>query len=374
MGDKQNNTEERLRVSLKKRLRRKRTKKVITWIIILIILGGGYYLYKYYEENQRLPFGPEREGRSPLISQSAAQEVRVREIEYSKTIDISGHVEAYQTQRVVFRSTGAVTGVFVKEGDFVKEGTLLATIDDTSQSYNLANIESQIEEAKLRGSVRALGLLEMQLKMAQNNLDYTKAYANFDGVVASVNVDEGDYFEAGTAAMILVDRSKLKATVEIDEIDIQSIFEGMDAELTFDSIGDQVIDAKVDYIPMLGRTTNQGIGVLDVEIVIDDPPSQVAPGFTFAGSIVSGDVKTILVVPASAITSNRREPDTVRKKDSDGNIISINVTSKYIGESMSEITSGDLKAGDIVIVGGNSTGTFSFGAPGAGGGQMRMGF
>ncbi|MGI6466734.1 MAG: efflux RND transporter periplasmic adaptor subunit [Sphaerochaetaceae bacterium] len=371
MGDKQNNTEERLRVSLKKRLRRKRIKKAFTWIIILIILGGGYYLYKYYEENQRLPFGPEGEPRSPLMSQSASQEVTVREIEYSKTIDISGHVEAYQTQRVVFRSTGAVTGVFVKEGDFVKEGTLLATIDDTSQSYNLANIESQIEEAKLRGSVRTLGLLEMQLKMAQNNLDYTKAYANFDGVVASVNVDEGDYFEAGTAAMILVDRSKLKATVEIDEIDIQTIFEGMSAELTFDSIGDRVVDAKVDYIPMLGRTTNQGIGVLDVEIVIDDPPTQVSPGFTFAGSIISDDIKSILVVPASAITSNRRGPDTIRKKGSDGNIISINVTSKYIGESMSEITSGDLKAGDIVIVGGNSTSNFSFGAPST---QMRMGF
>ncbi|MFA5513680.1 MAG: efflux RND transporter periplasmic adaptor subunit, partial [Sphaerochaetaceae bacterium] len=258
-------------------------------------------------------------------------------------------------------------------GDRVKVGDLLATIDDTNQSYTLANIESQIEEATLQGSQRQLELLKMQRKMAENNLEYTKAYANFDGVVASVNVDVGDYFEAGTAAMVIVDRSKLKATVEIDEIDIQSVTVGMSADLTFDAIGDQNVEAVVDYIPMLGRTTNQGIGVLDVEIVIEDPPSAIAPGFTFAGSILADEAKNILVIPASAVTSNRRGSDTVRKKGSDGNPITVNVTTKYLGEGMSEVTGGDLKVGDIVLVGGSSNSTFSFGMP-TGGGGMRMGF
>jgi len=368
-----NGTEKRLRSSLKKKLRRKRIKRFITVIIVLVIIAGGVYLYRYYEENKKLPF-TSGEARSPLTSTtSSVQEVAVREVEFSQTIDISGNVEAFQTQRVVFRATGAVTGVMVKEGDRVKVGDLLATIDDTNQSYTLANIESQIEEATLQGSQRQLELLKMQRKMAENNLEYTKAYANFDGVVASVNVDVGDYFEAGTAAMVIVDRSKLKATVEIDEIDIQSVTVGMSADLTFDAIGDQNVEAVVDYIPMLGRTTNQGIGVLDVEIVIEDPPSAIAPGFTFAGSILADEAKNILVIPASAVTSNRRGSDTVRKKGSDGNPITVNVTTKYLGEGMSEVTGGDLKVGDIVLVGGSSNSTFSFGMP-TGGGGMRMGF
>jgi len=370
-----NHTEERVRASLKKKLRKKRVKRLVTWLVILLIVLIGIYSYRYYKTNGRLPLvGAESAAAAP--NTSALQEVAVREVEFSQTIDISGNVEAFQTQRVVFRSTGAVTGVFVKEGDRVTKGDLLATIDDTSQSYTLANIESQIEEAKLQGSVRQVELLERQHKMALNNLDYTKAYANFDGVVASVNVDVGDYFEAGTAAMVIIDRSKLKATVEIDEIDIQSVHTGMMAQLTFDSVPGETIEAVVDYIPMLGRTTNQGIGVLDVEIVIDNPPSAITPGFTFAGTISADEVKNMLVIPTSAVISNRRGSDTVRKKGPDGNPISVEITTKYLGEGMSEILSGSIKAGDIVLVGGTSNNSLSFGIPGAmpagGGGGMRI--
>jgi membrane fusion protein (multidrug efflux system) len=371
MSENQNNTEKRVQASLKKKLRKKRIKRLITWAVVIVLLVVATYTYNFYKTNGHLPLI--QQAKTSAVAQvSTTQEVAVREVEFSQTIDISGAVEAFQTQRVVFRSTGAVTGVFVKEGDRVEKGQLLATIDDTSQAYSLANIESQIEEAKLQGSVRQLELLEHQKKMAQNNLDYTRAFANFDGVVASVAVDEGDYFEAGTAAMVIIDRSKLKATVEIDEIDIQSVTAGMGASLTFDSFGEGDVEAVVDYIPMLGRTTNQGIGVLDVEIIINDPPRQVAPGFTFAGTITADEVKKMLVIPASAVVSNRRGSDTVRKKGTDGNVITINVSTKYLGEGMSEVTSGDLKAGDIVLVGGSGGMNLNFGMPGGAG--MRMGF
>lgn len=381
MSDKTNTqsttTEERVRSSLKKKLRKKRIKRLITWLVILAIILLGVYTYRFYKTNGRLPFGGAQVAEQTATA-AAVQETTVREIEYSQTIDISGAVDAYQTQRVVFRSTGAVTGVFVEEGDQVKEGDLLATIDDTSQAYTLANFESQIEEAELQGSVRQLELLQMQRTMARNNLDYTKAYANFDGVVASVAVEVGDYFEAGTAAMVVIDRSKLKATVEIDEIDIQSVENGMTAALTFDALPGQVLEARVDYIPMLGRTTNQGIGVLDVEIVINDPPEAIAPGFTFAGTISADDVKKKLVIPTAAVVANRRGSDTVRKKGPDGNPVAVEVTTNYLGEGMSEIISGDLKAGDVILVGETTTTGINFGIPGAmppgsgGGAGMRI--
>lgn len=360
-----NHTEERVRASLKKKLRRRRIKRLITWIIILVILGLGVFTYQFYKANGRLPFvDPEKLAQA---AQAAAvqQETTVREIEFSQTIDISGNVEAYETQMVMFRSTGAVTGVFVSEGDTVVKGDLLATIDDTTQAYNLANIESQLEEAALQGSQRQVELLERQRTMALNNLDYTKTYANFDGVVATVSVDEGDYFEAGSPAMVIIDRSRLKATVEIDEIDIQSVHVGMQAELTFDALPGRTLDATVTYIPMIGRTTSQGIGVMDVEIVIDDPPSALAPGFTFAGTISADEVKKMLVVPTAAVVANRRGADTVRKKGPDGNPVVVEVTSNYLGEGMSEILSGDLKAGDIVLMGEGTSTNFTFGIPGA---------
>jgi multidrug efflux pump subunit AcrA (membrane-fusion protein) len=360
-----NHTEDRVRSSLKKKMRKRRIKRLVTWIIVLAILAFGVYTYQFYKDNGRLPFADEEKLAQAAAAATTVQETTVREIEFTQTIDISGNVEAFETQMVMFRSTGAVTGVYVSEGDLVKKGDLLATIDDTTQAYNLANIESQIEEAKLQGSQRQVELLERQQTMALNNLDYTRTYANFDGVVATVSVDEGDYFEAGSPAMVVIDRSKLKATVEIDEIDIQSVQTGMKAELTFDSLPGKTIEATVTYIPMIGRTTSQGIGVMDVEIVIDDPPTALAPGFTFAGTISADDVKKMLVIPTNAVVANRRGSDTVRKKGPDGNPVAVEVTTNYLGEGMSEILTGDLKAGDVVLLGDTSSSNFTFGLPGA---------
>ncbi len=366
-----NSSEERLRSTLKKKRRQKRVKRLITWIVILIILFVGIFSYRYYKTHGVLPLIGGESAKREVAERSQEQTMKVQEIEFSQTIDLSGYVEAYDTQMVVFRSTGAVTGVYVKKGDRVKKGDLLATIDDTSQLHNLATIESNIEEAELDGAQRRLELLEMQRKMALNNLDYTKAYANFDGVVASVAVDEGDYFQAGNTVMVIIDRSRLKATVEIDEIDIQTVNVGMVAELSFDALPGETVDAVVTNIPMVGRTTNQGIGVLDVEIVIEEPPAVIAPGFTFAGTITAEEVKRMLVVPASAVTSNRRGDDTIRKREADGSVTTVSVTTKYLGEGMSEILSGKISAGDTVFTGTSSSSGFNFMIPGSGGGGMR---
>ena len=362
--DTMKSAEEQVRASLKKKLIKRRIKRIIGWLIFLVIVAAAVYSYSYYKTNGSLPFLGSSTKAAAVAANASPVEVTVRQLQYSQVIDISGSVEAYQTQKVMFRSTGAVTGVFVKEGDSVVKGQLLATIDDTSQSYNLRNIESQIEQAKLEGSVRQLELLEMQRTMSRNNLEYTKAYANFDGVVASVKVNEGDYFSAGDVAMVVIDRSKLKATVEIDEIDIQSVLPGMKAQLTFDSVEGKTVESIITYIPMIGRTTNQGIGVLDVEITIDNPPIAVFPGFTFAGTITSEEPKTMLVVSTSAVTT-ARGVSTVRKKAADGNPVPVTVTTKYLGEGMSEILTGDVKAGDVLLVtGATSNSIFGINIPG----------
>ena len=122
-------------------------------------------------------------------------------------------------------------------------------------------------------------------------------------MVASVDVSVGDYFDAGSSAMTIIDRSTLKATVEIDEIDMMYVEVGQKAVLYFDSYPDSSIEAVVEYIPMIGRYTNQGIGVMDVELKIPNPPATIAPGYTFVGSItIEGETK-ILLVPQSAITT-----------------------------------------------------------------------
>ena len=57
----------------------------------------------------------------------------------------------------------------------------------------------------------------------------------------------------------------------------------------------------------------------------------------------------MLVVSTNAI-STTRGVSIVRKKGPDGNPIPVTVTAKYLGEGMSEILTGDVKAGDTLVV------------------------
>ncbi len=356
--DREMSTESQVRSQLKKKLRNQRIKKVVTWTLIIAVVVAGFQIYSFYKSNGYFPWA---EAKAP-VSAVKEIEVKVYESSFTTTIDLSGYVEPYDIQNVILRSTGTVTDVFVSEGDAVKKGDALIAIDNTNQLYEVASLEAEIDKAKLSGSIRDLQLLELRLKSATNKLDYTQAYANFDGVIASVKVSEGDYFDAGSSAMTLIDRSKLKATVEIDEIDMQHIKIGQKADLFFDSYTAGTLVGEVTYIPMIGKYTNQGIAVMEVEITIDDPPPSIAPGYTFEGTITSEGETVLTLLPQNALTVSRGGVTTVTKKLADGTRKSVPVTVKYLGEGISQLLTGDLKVGDTLIVRRTDTTASAFAA------------
>lgn len=271
---------------------------------------------------------------------------------FTSNIDVSGYLEAADIQNVQFRGTGAITGVFVEAGDIVKKGQLLATIDDTSQRYSLLRAEQELEKAESTASEKELELLRLQVQTAKNNMEYTQAVANFDGVVSEVNIAVGDYAEAAKTLnlMQVVDLSYLKATVQVDEIDVKYLKEGQEIELSFDSLPGEKIKARIDYIPMLGTyNTNSGIGVKNVRIVIDDPKEGLYPGYSFSSNIILKGEKSSLMIQSASVTS-RRGKSYVYKLNDEGNPVQIEVTVRYLGEGVSEVLSGDIKAGDTYVV------------------------
>ncbi|MDY5057175.1 MAG: hypothetical protein SPE84_07440, partial [Bullifex sp.] len=89
--------------------RKKRIRKIITWVIIIIlaVVGVNYY------NKVKADFEAKT---AAMIGAVTTVEVPVEENVYTTIIDLSGYVEAFETQEAKFRSTGAVTGVYVREG------------------------------------------------------------------------------------------------------------------------------------------------------------------------------------------------------------------------------------------------------------------
>lgn len=316
-------------------------KKIIT-IIICIVIVVALVLTIVLLRNKNKNKNTIEEVKTTLVYES----------EFTRSVDMSGYLEAYDDQSVQFRSTGAITGVFVKVGDKVKKGDLLATIDDSNQKYNLMKIEQEIEKAEYTASEREMELLKLQKQNALNNLEYTRAVAQFDGVVTDVNIAVGDYAEAAKTLdlMKLVDISTLKATVEVDEMDVTALSEGMEVDLNFDSLPGEKVKAIVSYIPLLGTyNTSSGIGVKKVELTISNPPEGVYPGYSFSSTVTSSSKTKYLMIQSSAIKS-RRGKSYVTKVNEDGSNTEIEVGVRYLGEGLSQILSGDIKSGDKVVV------------------------
>ena len=322
--------------------KRRKTGLIVVLLLIAVVLAA--LLFIIFRES------------NPEPAASAEREAVVTSNTYTQVIDISGYVEPYDSQTLRFRSTGAVTGVYVEEGDHVVKGQPLASIDNTQQLASLQEIRDQIEEAELSGSSRDLALLRLRETNAENSLEYTNIVAPFDGEVASLDVDEGDYFEGGDEVITVVDRSRLKAVVEVDEIDMQYVKEGQEAELVFEACPEETVHAYVSYIPMLGRYTDQGIGVVDVELLIEDPPEAVMPGFTFEGTMSAESEVSMLLIPQNAITRGRGGSETVDVRRSDGTVETVSVRTSYLGEGLSELLSGDVHEGDVLVIQSSGSG------------------
>lgn len=349
------NAEQSLKLQRKIKKRKQIIKKTVIYVLVLAFIVYALYAYNFKLKNSRWPW------QKPVQYNAVDTMVQtqVYTSKYSSEIDVSGYVQAYKIQNVSFGATGEVTAVYVEEGDRVTKGQLLAEVEDTTQRQNVSDAEYEIEKALIiqNSSDRDMELLQRRLDNAKQQLENTKAYANFDGVVVSVSIAEGDRIGStgNSAPITIIDDSKLKATVEVDEIDIQLVEKGMKAYLTADSAPGQIIEAYVSYIPSIGRYSNQGIGVMDVEIVIDDPPKSLKPGFSFEGDIRVESEQEMLLVSQSAVKTSRGI-STVTKLNEDGTTETVNVTVKYLGENLYQILDGDIKSGDTVVYTRSGTG------------------
>ena len=130
------------------------------------------------------------------VEKSAAkgqETYRVRTETYENAIQIAGTVAAAKSQNLQALNDGDVVGVYKKEGDRVKEGDLIVQLDDSEQQYNLANLDYEISVARQNQTAGKLKLMETQRISLLRKIENRKIVATFDGVIAALDVNQGDY-------------------------------------------------------------------------------------------------------------------------------------------------------------------------------------
>ncbi len=215
---------------------------------------------------------------------------------YENVIEVAGTVSAAREQSLEALNDGTVVGVYVKEGDFVKKGDLILQEDDTEQVYNLAKLDYDIASAKVTGARRQIELYETQRTSLLQKIKDRKIVATFDGVIADLDVDPGDYLEAKDEIGTLVDKSYLLAEVEIAETDVSKLEAGQTVEFTFPAYSGGKVTGYVVGWPAIGKVTDRGATVVNAKLRIDDYPEEILPNYSFSGKIkIAPDEKYLLV-------------------------------------------------------------------------------
>ncbi|GHU06210.1 membrane protein [Spirochaetia bacterium] len=265
-----------------------KSKKRFPWVLVILLVIGGCVWFFFL-----------RKGNAAAATDTV---YTVQEELYRNVIEIAGNIKAAQQQNIQAAGDGTVEAVYVKEGDHVRTGQTLFQLNDSQERYNLANHDFQMNQERINGATGRIALMEKQREVLVKNIEDRSLEARFDGVIGKLTLARGDYAKAQDIFGYLIDRSYLKATVEVVETDAARLKAGQRVRLTFPSYPDLPVEAVVLSYPAVGRISTRGATVLDTEIRIDNPPDEILPGYSFTGEIISGEEERILIVEAAAIT------------------------------------------------------------------------
>ena len=227
----------------------------------------------------------------------------------------------------------------VKDGlDAAQLAVLNARLTDAQRKYERVKngpSDTDIQSAKAR------------IVADQATLSVGQLTAPFDGTITEVDVMVGDLVNPGNLGYQIDDKTSQYADLKISEVDINKVELGQPAVLTFDGVPGKQYNGNVDKIGLVGKT-NAGEVDYIVSVKLTDADSKVRQGMTVSASIIVGEKKDVLLVPSIAIrTENNQTVIDVRR---DGQITPVVIQVGLISDTQAEILSGDVKAGDEVVV------------------------
>lgn len=240
-------------------------KIIITIVVIIGALGLiGFVLTKNKKENK---------AKTDIVAEkNAAVSVKVAKVkteEVSLDFVANGNFEPIQELTFSAEKSGKVISVLVKEGDYVRTGQTLLTmrgdvINVSAQQaqaafQNAKSDYSRYENAFKTGGVTkqqldqaklALTNAESNLKQANINVGDTRVKAPISGFINKKYIEPGSILTGmpATALFDIVNVSKLKLAVTVNENQVASLKKGNTVNITASVYPDKTFSGKITFI------------------------------------------------------------------------------------------------------------------------------
>ena len=277
---------------------------------------------------------------------------------FNHVIELQGNVTTKDLLTITPEYNGILTHVYVKEGQNVSKGQILAKIDDGGLSQQVAQLKIQSALAKTTferqkrlwdqniGSemqyLQAKSTYESQ-KEAVNQLNKqiakTTVRAPFSGTIDDIITEQGNVVGAGqTPLMRIVNLDNMYIETEVPERYVIDVVAGKNVEVSLPVLG-KTIATKVrqasDFINPANRT-------FKVEIAVPNKDKSIKPNLTARLKINDYTNEKALLIPQSVISENAAGEQFV--------YVVSNKNSNGIGKAKRVIIKTGKTQGDIIEV------------------------
>lgn len=230
------------------------------------------------------------------------------------------------------------------------------TADSARSAYDQARAQVAVDTAVIAQRSAAL-------RTAEVNLDYTNIVSPVDGTVVSRNVTIGQTvaasFQTPTLFLIATDLTQMQVDTNVSESDIGGLRENTPATFTVEAFPKRQFEGRVVQVRQAPQTV-QNVVTYDVVIGIRNLDLSLKPGMTATTRILLATRAHALRVPDQALRFTPSQASALPPLAAgsariwvlrQARPVAVTVTIGLDDDSYSEITSGDVREGEAVIVG-----------------------
>ncbi|MET2983827.1 efflux RND transporter periplasmic adaptor subunit [Aureibaculum conchae] len=309
-------------------------KKSITIFILLFIVitftAAMYYLYTKNAEDP-VVYETEKPSTQTIVKKTVA----------------TGSILPIEEVLIKPNISGVIQEIYVKGGDNVKQGDLIAKIKVIPNASSVNNARNAIQSNKIvlddqkrnydrqkglfdKGVISRQELEQAEVSYNQAKQSYNAANQNYEivrtgstrglgnsantlirstvsGMVLEVPVEVGNQviesnnFNEGTTIASLADVNKLIFEGKIDESDVGKVKEGLPLEITVGAVENQVFDATLDYIAPKGNLENGAIQ-FEIEGILKKQDSTfIRVGLSANASIILARADSVLAIKEALV-------------------------------------------------------------------------
>ncbi|MEP3372846.1 MAG: efflux RND transporter periplasmic adaptor subunit [Maribacter dokdonensis] len=256
------------------------------------------------------------EEKLPLVNTLTAK----KEI-FNHYLELQGDVSTKQNVLIYPEMAGTLQRVYVKEGDRVSKGQVLATIDDGGMSSQLNQLKTQASLAKttferqerlwnqnIGSEIQYLQAktnyeaAENMVSQAQSQLGKSTIRAPFSGIIDNVIKDQGTVVAPGQGSEVfrIVNLTDMYIEVEVPEAYLGNVTKGKEALVYFPILGDSV----VTKVRETGNFINPSNRSFEAEIPVPNKEGKIKPNLSAKVNINDYTSEDAILIPTSIISEN----------------------------------------------------------------------